>query len=281
MATTSDDFRVASYRELRAEGMTRDAIRRAVTDGHLFHARRDNYVLGSASDAVKSAVRVGGRVDCVSCMRELSVFVLRDDGRTHVQIERGHHWLRSPRSRSVRLSVDGRRVVTHWRFDGAEADSAIASIPAAVAQAVLCQDPRAAIATLDSALNKRVLAPEEIGEVFELLPRRLQRLRRFIDPRAEAGAETFARLAARTLGVTVELQVEIEGVGRVDLLLDGWIIVECDSREFHGGWEMQQRDRERDLAAAARGYATLRPTAKMMFDRPSVFVEAARGLLRR
>lgn len=67
--------------------------------------------------------------------------------------------------------------------------------------------------------------------------------------------------------------------GRVDLVLDGRVIVECDSREFHGGWERQQRDRERDLAAAALGYATLRPTAVQLFTRPSLFLNAARGLL--
>ncbi|HLS92365.1 MAG TPA: hypothetical protein VK015_02505 [Microbacterium sp.] len=279
MVDAGDPYRIASYRDLRGEGMSRRSIREAVTTGHLFHARRDNYVLGSASEAVKTAVRVGGRVDCVSLMRELGVFVLNDDGCTHVQIDRNHHWLRSARSRSVRLATDHSRVVTHWRSEGEAVWSAVSGVPAAIAQAVLCQSPRAAIATLDSALNKRVLRVSDLREVFERLPHKLQRLRRYVDSRAEAGSETFARLAARTLGVPIELQVQISGVGRVDLVLDGRVIVECDSREFHGGWERQQRDRERDLAAAALGYATLRPTAVQLFTRPSLFLNAARGLL--
>lgn len=72
----------------------------------------------------------------------------------------------------------------------------------------------------------------------------------------------------RGLGVQVEVQVQIEGVGRVDLVVDGWLIIECDSREYHEGWMTQKRDRRRDLAAAARGYTTIRPIAEDILGTP-------------
>ena len=71
----------------------------------------------------------------------------------------------------------------------------------------------------------------------------------------------------RALGCDVELQVEFDGVGRVDLVVDGWLVVECDSKEFHASWEQQVKDRKRDLALAALGYATLRLTAAQIMYR--------------
>lgn len=79
-------------------------------------------------------------------------------------------------------------------------------------------------------------------------------------------------------GWNVEVQVVICGVGRVDLLLDGWLIVECDSKEFHQSWEQQRKDRERDREAAARGYITLRLLAEDCLYHPEKVLDAVRGL---
>lgn len=47
----------------------------------------------------------------------------------------------------------------------------------AVAQAVRCQDPRFAVATLDSVLHHWLLRLDELDELFAALPRRYRRLR--------------------------------------------------------------------------------------------------------
>ncbi|HWS50320.1 MAG TPA: DUF559 domain-containing protein, partial [Microbacterium sp.] len=64
-----------------------------------------------------------------------------------------------------------------------------------------------------------------------------------------------------------------------DFVVNGWLIIECDSRAYHEGWEKQQRDRRRDVAAAALGYATLRPLADDIMFRPHLVRDAVRGLL--
>ena len=78
------------------------------------------------------------------------------------------------------------------------------------------------------------------------------------DGRADSGNETLLRLPLIAAGLRVEIQVEIPLVGRVDLLIDGWLIVEVDSREHHGGEAEQDRDRIRDGNAMLGGFATLR-----------------------
>jgi very-short-patch-repair endonuclease len=88
------------------------------------------------------------------------------------------------------------------------------------------------------------------------------------------------RLLLRSLGRHVEVQVQLDGVGRVDLIVDGWLIVECDSRAFHEGWEAQKRDRHRDIAAAGLGYTTIRPMAEDILYRRDEVLAALKDILR-
>ena len=68
-------------------------------------------------------------------------------------------------------------------------------------------------------------------------------------------------------------------VSGVDVLVEGWLIIECDSKAHHEGWDKQRRDRRRDLAAARLGLTTLRPLAEdLLYDRAPVS-EAVRGLI--
>lgn len=124
-----------------------------------------------------------------------------------------------------------------------------------------------------------VVHTDDLDELFAALPRRYRRLRGLVDARAESGPETLMRLMARGLGCRVEVQVQITGVGRVDLLIDGWLIVECDSRAFHSTWEAQLEDRRRDLAAAALGFCILRFVAEDIMWRPEAVLAALRGMV--
>ena len=138
---------------------------------------------------------------------------------------------------------------------------------------------RAAIATLDSALHLNLIDLEGLAEVFAVLPAKYRALRALVDGRAESRPETLMRLMLRGLGCNVEIQVVFPGIGRVDLLVDGWLVIECDSERYHSGWAKQEADRGRDLALAALGYTTLRPTATAIMWRPEEVRAAVRGLL--
>lgn len=169
----------------------------------------------------------------------------------------------------------------HWwpLQDETDATLGVVGLIDAVAQAVRCQAPRAAVATIDSVLHLGILSWAQVREVFTSLPARYQIVLRLVDGIAESGPESLMRLILQQLGVRIEAQVEIAGVGRVDFVVNGWLIIECDSRAHHEGWEKQQRDRRRDLAAAALGYTTLRPLAEDIMFRPHLVRDAIRGLL--
>ncbi len=268
---------VLTYPDLRASGATRAGVRSALAEGSLVRARRNVYLDASSPRAVREAQRVGGRLDCVSAVAEAGIFVLDKSG-LHVQVEPERSRLRSPHSRTTRLS-GAQGVVVHWRACDAGSLHTVPLVEA-LAAAVRCQPPRAAIATLDNALFMGAIDAEGLAEVFARLPARYRVLRPLVDARAEAGSETIARLLLRGQGFDVRVQMQIDGVGRVDLVVDDWIVVECDSRAHHGGWEAQERDRLRDLRLAERGFVVLRPSARMIFSEPQLLARAVAGLRR-
>lgn len=240
-----------------------------MADRRLVRARQGVYLDGAADPDCIAACTVGGQLDCVSELARWGVFAF-DHGALHVRVP----------ATSSRLRDVARPVRVHWSHTPPDGWANVPIVDALV-QAVRCQPPMEAVATLDSALNLGLVGDAEIDQVFAALPRRYRVLRALIDAAAEAGTETIMRLLLRKLGCRVETQVRIPGVGRVDLLVDGWLIVECDSEAHHSSWKQQKQDLRRDCAAARRGYVTLRPIAEDILWHREVVVAAVRGLLRR
>lgn len=271
--------RVLARAELAALGYTRRRLTAALERGELVRLRRDRYVFGDgAADlwtaSLDRAVRLGGRLTCVSLLVALSVFVF-DDARFHVRV--GAHASRL-RERA-RLPRSG--LCFHWA-DAWECGPSrgVVSLLDAVRDMLRCAQPRHAIASLDSLLHLGLVTWDSLEELFASLPARFGVLLALTDARAESGTETLVRLMLRQLGAHVDVQVQIDGVGRVDLLVDGWLVVECDSRGFHSTWAERRRDLRRDLAAAARGYTTVRPIAEDILYRPDEVLALLRGILR-
>lgn len=258
---------VLTRAELYAQGWTWRLIDDAVRVGRLHRARRDAYLPGGVDQRTRAAAEVGGQLACLSELARRGVFVL-DGHRLHVVLH--------PRRGRRRNVHDDARV--HWSGTGAR-NLANASVVESLAQSIRCQGPVEAIATLDSALHMRLIEEPELVEVFERVPPRYGVLLDMLDATAEAGSESIMRILLRKLGCRVQCQVRIVGVGRVDLLVDGWLIIECDSREHHSSWAQQKEDRRRDQAAAALGFVTYRPIAEDIFWHREQVVAAVRGLL--
>jgi very-short-patch-repair endonuclease len=256
--------------ELLARGWTKRRIRAALQTGRLLRLRTGAYVPAATHPDYVDAGRLLGRLTGTSELVRRGVFVLAP-GCLEVHV--------APSASRIPTLGRSHRIHRRALLRTPHPDALAVESIDALYDAVIGQPPRAAIATLDSALRLGLLHPDDLDELFTALPRRFRRLRRLLDARAESGAESLLRLILRAIGCSVECQVTIPGVGRVDFLVDGWLIVECDSEAHHASWEAQRNDRRRDLAAAKQGLVTFRVIAEDVFWHPDDVRTALAALL--
>ena len=271
---------IAAREQLLEAGATSRGLTSAVRGGFLIRVRRDHYALPQTDRHLLRAVRVGGRLACVSALRSAGVFGF-DARRTHLHTARAMSRMRSPDDRRRPLKPSHPDCVIHWAalIDPDAGTEFRVGIVDALAEVLRCDSPRFALASIENALFLGRIGEAEVAEIFATVPDRLQRWRHHIDPRSEAGQETVLRLAFSEAGMESEIQVDIPAAGRVDGLLEGRLIWEADSRLAHDGWELHVRDRDRDIDAARQGYMTLRPAYNRTMFQTSDVVEAAAHLL--
>ena len=265
---------------LDARGVPARHITDAVRAGDLLRLRRGWYALPGTPRAVVEAVRIGGRVTCTSALALEGVFAF-ESRFTHVHLDLGASRNRAPRSATTPLTVDNRDgCELHWRAlsDPGSARPHVVGPVDAMIQAVHCQPPWMAVASLDSAVRRGFVREDQVSEIFAALPRRLRRLRSLVDSRSESGIESILRLVLLDAGLPFEVQVQIDGVGRVDFVVDGVVVVETDGREFHGA-ATQDRDYARDLALVARGYVVIRLNYRqVIFEKELVLAAIRRAI---
>jgi very-short-patch-repair endonuclease len=229
--------------------------------------RRGHFGLPGIDPTVARAVRVGGRLACVSELRHRGIWVL-DSPRTHVHVD--------PHATRLRRLHDAR---VHW---GALArpgtDRAHICLLDALVQAVRCLDHRAWIASVDSALHGGQLHPDRLNELRRALPVHRRRLLDLVDRRAESGLESIVRVIAIEFGLRVRSQVVIPGVGRVDLVVEDWIVVETDGAAFHDQ-ALSSRDRLRDARLIASGRSVVRPGYSLVVHDPEAVARELIGAI--
>lgn len=81
-------------------------------------------------------------------------------------------------------------------------------------------------------------------------------------------------------------QVEVGGttapIGRIDFLFRAaGIVIEADSRAWHGEWVATEDDQRRDAFLTAAGFHVVRTNWRQLLEDPDLFVAAVRGALRR
>ncbi len=274
--------RIVSRRDLLECGLTGNQITFLVRSNQLLRVRRDHYAAPETERHTVEAVRVGGRLACVSAARELGIFAF-ETRFTHLHVARDASRLRGPKNRADRLNeVPRLGVEVHWwpLIDPEDGTEFCVGARDALAQIVQCQPHHFAVAALDTALHEGCIRSPQLDEIFAHVPAKYRFLRGQIDARADAGQESVLRRIILEAGMRCDIQVSIGGVGRVDLLVEGCVVVEADSNAHHKSWEQHIRDRTRDRILARKGYLTLRVLYQdIMFD-PHAVVSAIRELVR-
>lgn len=239
-------------------GASRSALARAADRGAIERVRTGVYALGAHPD-VRDAAEHGGELACAAALRARGVWVLEDRPTLHV-------W----------LGPDGRAhphpsCVCIVHRDAGAAAFGVVSVVRALVQLVACCGGESFFAAFESAWRLGLLDRADRDQVRRRLPARFRWLVDLARPDADSGLESLLRLRLRLLGISLECQVLIRGVGVVDFLVDGRLIIEVDGRANHDGASLRHKDLVRDAEAAAQGYETLRfDYALVVHDWPRV-----------
>ncbi|WP_224744643.1 hypothetical protein [Chryseoglobus sp. 28M-23] len=133
---------------------------------------------------------------------------------------------------------------------------------------------------LDSALHQGVIERQNLEQLAVQVTSRQRRVFDRIDARAESGTESLVHLALVDAGLRVVPQVLFPGVGRVDLLVEGRIVVEVDSAAWHSTVDAVTRDYGRDLQLVRRRRWVVRVSYEQAMHSRRQVVEAVRAALR-
>lgn len=259
---------MASLEQLLAAGATADELSRAVHAGGLFRPRRGYYALGTAAPAAVTAVRVGGRLSCLSASASYGLWAGRDS-RLHVTVP----------VKASRLRVPGDAVVRHWTTRLGGPDVWRVSAADCLRTVVRCAPREDAVAVLDLAISTGLVRLRQLPALFENEPAWTATIVSEARPGSESGVESIARQRLSRLGHVVEQQVHVSSVGRVDLRIDGALLVEVDGYAFHSDRAAFERDRHRDAELARRGHRVVRFSAAQVLDNwPQVEAAVTRAL---
>lgn len=250
---------VARGSRLQGFGISRKALAAHVRAGRIRRLRPGVFACNTLAADIAAAARHGGALTCEAALQRHGIWTISQTPGVHV-------WMGS----NGRLHPhDGCSCVSHF-FNGDTAFG-IASIETALCHLFSCGGEEAFFVSFESAWNRRLLSRSARSRIRAALPASARWLVDFARPDADSGLESLMRLRLRLLGIAVECQVLIDGVGKVDFVVDGRLIIETDGKANHDGASNRHKDLVRDAAASRLGYETLRfDYAQIVHDWPSV-----------
>lgn len=267
---------VARTRELRAAGIPPSAIAAACASGRVERVRIGHFVDPALPDEVKRALRVGGRIACVSAAVLSGGRPLLRHG-VHVEVGLHDSRFRRPDDTTRRhFPSEKPHAVLHWT----QRPQPGVAVPLAVAlvQVIGCLELEDAVCVLDSVLR---VHPAVREEVEELAPARARSVLALADPTSESPPETVFRIRAIAAGLPCVPQASLPWGKRGDFLVGERLVIEVDGAEFHSGRDEFVADRERDALLVAAGYLVLHFTYDQVVHRWQEVLAVVRAVMRR
>lgn len=262
-------------RDLALDRTSRRALRDLVEEGAV--VERGGVVFAPGTDWPLIACRMlGGLLTCHSALAYYSLPELPHPGTVHVAI---------PSSRGRVRPLAG--VVVHRepaRWPPGMSPP-VAPPRLLVARMLRCAEETPAVVVADAALRRGLVSRAELAAMLRsnrsggpLGHRRLARCRE----KARSPIESIARLELEDAGHSVEVGVDVPGVGEVDMLVDDRLLLETDGYQFHSSKGDWANDRRREQRLIAQGRLWVRLTYDdVMSGRTIPIVEAALSGLRR
>lgn len=256
---------VARTQTLRDRGVSKRLIAGHVARGEILRLRMGLLALPDAPDDFRAALMNNGLLTCASAAKHYGLWSLHPPTRLHLSCLHGHgHGYANHRDRTV-------PVHEHLPLVG---------VVDVLIHALHCLPPVEAAAMVECSLRRS-------DTVRSFLVERLQGDRNgkaraaldLVTGCADSAVEVVARILFRRAGFYVETQVFVNGVGRVDFLLEGFLVVEVDGAAYHSDRRALRRDLQRNNTAIAGGYLVLRYSYEdIMFNQEAV-LEQVRAVL--
>lgn len=208
-------------------------------------------------DQVRASV-YNASLSCVSAAKfyDLPVATGELPQKTHLSVRhnRGMHYSKLRRFDDVCI---------HWEpvLSKEEERTHVASIGTVLERVLVCMPLKVSLPMLDAARNRGIydVSTLTIPPTGSRLPH-LREALSLSSERARSILETVARLQLIDMGLTPQVGVWIEGVGEVDMIILGFIVIEVDGWAFHSSKEQREKDLKRDRELLRRGYVVLRFT---------------------
>lgn len=226
-------------------------------------------VPGTAPEIVAAAVH-RGRLTCVSAASRLGLAVLHRPPVPHLAVPRS----RGTSPSAVREAVPARlhRGDVPYGRTGDVADVLVPVVHALV-RVLLCQPAPHALVTVDSALHQGLATKLQIRAALpRTVPSRVVTVLRQANGRSRSPTETLARLALSSAGLRTQAGVPVPGVGEVDLVVEGAVVVELDGFAYHSDRRQFREDRRRDRELVAQGFSVVRFTFEDVVATPELVV---------
>lgn len=262
---------VWSTKKLRLTGCTASRQNALVKSGELHRIRRGWYRANACREAVAQAAAAGGVVTCVSLFQFIRGVSLTNP--THVRFP-------TPR-RESKPTTNAHTCRVHQRLFTAlepHPGNGLDSVWNAVLHLMCCVSLEEFEAHLDVLVHHRVLSRGQLDRLSTLMNKTQRSILRNVHGNSESYLEARLKILLRKNHIRFCQQVWINGSRfRVDFLLGKSLIVEADSRAFHGSHEAYSRDRDRDLVLNRLGYRVLRFTYEQIMFRPSEVIRTIRS----
>lgn len=244
---------------------------------HVARPKRGVYAAADCRRDFLSAIMHNAVLTCASAAGDYGLWLRATPNRYHLGCDHGHATNRWAIAGATSRVHRGLRYPPHHSLP-------LAALEDVLFHALRCLPREAAVPLAASAVRLHGLRTEFLEEdlTAQKSGRALATLRA-VDPRVESLPEAEALLLliplAQELGLQVEPQAYVPGVGRVDFLIGGFLIVEIDGVAFHSDRGSVRRDRHRNNSAVLGGYLVLRFVPETIWNEPDGFVADVRAAL--
>ncbi|MEO5778798.1 MAG: type IV toxin-antitoxin system AbiEi family antitoxin domain-containing protein [Arthrobacter oryzae] len=251
---------VARAKHLAAAGVSDFQLKASLSSGSVARVARGVYALPGADPGLMAIRSLPAEPACVTAAQLHGLWVLDSPARPHVALTH---------SRSYPGFVCHR-------------SSAAPTLMDAVVQSLRCMPEVDGLVIAESAVALGRLSLTGLRQRLDgRNDARERRITAAIVPQSQSIIECLARFLLRRAGFHVESQVNVSGLGHLDLMVDGRLGIETDGAGFHMDRTSFEEDRRRWNVTTRRGIPILVVSYALLRSHPQEFIAMVREVVNR